>query len=357
MRQRKVQICRLPAAPLPSLLFAASGEEPAGAGKWKWKQKEGRTQCASGRKMEKKELEDLRVRVQCAAALEKAGFAIDLKESTRRAVKFRGGGAIIIVIHEGRGWFDPLSDAKGDVFGLVEHLDRVPFVEALDHVASLVDFVPKEPVWTHAAREIDLPAGVSERWTKRRKPWPGSMTWRYLRDERCVPEATIRAALRHDLVREGPRGSMWAAHRDSEGAVSGWEERGPEWRGFSTGGAKVLFRFGAIHAPRLCVTEAAIDAMSLAALESNRRDTLYVSTGGGWAPATDAAIRLLAARKGMSVVAATDNNAQGDIYADRLEAIARDADCRFERHRPHHEDWNEDLCAQLRANSRRGAMS
>lgn len=119
----------------------------------------------------------------------------------------------------------------------------------------------------------------------------------------------------------------------------------------------MLFRFGAIHAPRLCVTEAAIDAMSLAALESNRRDTLYVSTGGGWAPATDAAIRLLAARKGMSVVAATDNNAQGDIYADRLEAIARDADCRFERHRPHHEDWNEDLCAQLRANSRRGAMS
>nr|ASK43687.1 hypothetical protein [Agrobacterium radiobacter]ASK43817.1 hypothetical protein [Rhizobium rhizogenes] len=354
-RWPKVQIVILPAAPLPPLLFAMSGAGPQGAGKRN--RRKGGRKGASGIQMEKKELEELRDRVQCAAVLEQAGFAIDLKESTRRAVKFRGGGAIIIVIHEGRGWFDPLSDAKGDVFGLVEHLDRVPFVEALDHVASLVGFVPKEPVWTHAAREIDLPAGVSERWTKRRKPWPGSMTWRYLRDDRCVPEATIRAAIRHDLVREGPRGSMWAAHRDSEGAVTGWEERGPEWRGFSTGGAKVLFRFGAIHAPRLCVTEAAIDAMSLAALESNRRDSLYVSTGGGWAPATDAAIRLLAARKGILVVAATDNNAQGDIYADRLEAIARDANCGFERHRPRHEDWNEDLCTQLRANSRRGAMS
>ncbi|WHA44270.1 MULTISPECIES: DUF3991 and toprim domain-containing protein [Agrobacterium] len=306
--------------------------------------------------MEKKELEDLRDRVQCAAVLEKAGFAIDLKESTRRAVKYRGGG-IIIVIHEGRGWFDPLSDAKGDVFSLVEHLDGVSFVEALDRVAALVGFVPTKPVWTRVTREPEPVAAIPERWTKRRKPWPGSMTWRYLRDERHLPVAIIRAAIRHDLVREGPCGSMWACHRDSEGAVTGWEERGPEWRGFSTGGAKVLFRFGAIHAPRLCVTEAAIDAMSLAALESNRRDSLYVSTGGGWAPATDAAIRLLAARKGMSVVAATDNNAQGDIYADRLEAIARDAHCGFERHRPRHEDWNEDLCTQLRANSRRGAMS
>lgn len=32
----------------------------------------------------------------------------------------------------------------------------------------------------------------------------------------------------------------------------------------------------------LCLTEEAIDAMSLAALEGLRPDTLYLSTGGGW---------------------------------------------------------------------------
>ena len=37
---------------------------------------------------------------------------------------------------------------------------------------------------------------------------------------------------------------MWAAHLDNDGVVTGWEERGPQWRGFSTGGVKVLFRFG-----------------------------------------------------------------------------------------------------------------
>ncbi|WP_287196282.1 DUF3991 and toprim domain-containing protein, partial [Mesorhizobium sp.] len=182
----------------------------------------------------------------------------------------------------------------------------------------------------------------------RRKPWPGSMTWRYLRDDRHLPEAVISAAIHYDLLREGPRGSMWAAHRDGEGIVTGCEERGPEWRGFSTGGAKVLFRFGFRDALRLCVTEAAIDAMSLAALESTRRDSLYVSTGGGWAPATDAAIRLLAAQEGLLLVAATDNNAQGDTYAVRLKAVAREASCGFERLRPHEEDWNAELKARVK---------
>jgi hypothetical protein len=309
--------------------------------------KERRTQGGAGKDMEKNELEELRDRVPCAAVLEKAGFAIDMKESTRRAIKYRRGTEIVIVIHEGRGWFDPLSDAKGDVFNLVEHLDRVRFVEALDRVASLVGFVPKAPAWQRPDRSSDPVATLPVRWSRRRKPWPGSMTWRYLRSERSLPDAVVRAAIRHDLLREGPRGSMWAAHSDGEGIVTGWEERGPEWRGFSTGGAKVLFRFGSFHALRLCVTEAAIDAMSLAVLERVRPDSLYLSTGGGWSPATDAAIRALAARDGAVLVAATDNNAQGDRYADRLERDAAEIGCAFARVRPGTIDWNADLNARL----------
>ena len=141
---------------------------------------------------------------------------------------------------------------------------------------------------------------------------------------------------------------MWAAHRDVAGVVTGWEERGPEWRGFATGGAKVLFRFGPAHALRLCVTEAAIDALSLAALERMRIDSVYLSTGGGWAPATDAAIRALAAREGALLVAATDNNAQGEAYADRLSRIACEVSCDFERLRSTEVDWNAELKARAR---------
>ncbi len=296
--------------------------------------------------MEKNELEELRDRVRCAAVLENAGFAIDLKQSTRKAVKYRRGGEIVIVIHEGRGWFDPLSDAKGDVFSLVEHLEGISFVEILHHVASLVGFVSKEPVWTRPARESEPADSIPERWRKRRKPWSGSLTWRYLQAERFLPDALIRAALEHDLLREGPCGSMWAVHRNDDGVVTGWEERGPEWRGFSTGGAKVLFRLGPLNALRLCVTEAAIDAMSLAVQEQARLDSLYLSTGGGWSPATEAAIRALSMRHGAELVAATDNNEQGDRYAGRLETIAGEVGSGFVRLRPVEVDWNSELKAR-----------
>ncbi|WP_454858199.1 DUF3991 domain-containing protein [Rhizobium binxianense] len=271
--------------------------------------------------MEKNEIEELRGRVLCSAVLEKAGFAIDLKESTRRAVKYRRDGEIIIMIHDGHGWFDPLSEAKGDVFSLVGHLDGVGFPRARDRVAELVGFVPSEPAWKKPAREDGPMLGIAERWQARRKPWPGSRTWCYLAQERLLPASVLRLGVRHHLLREGPYGSMWAAHSDDAGAIVGWEERGPMWRGFTAGGFKVLFRFGPRDAPRICVTEAAIDAMSLAVLEDVRRDSLYLSTGGGWSPSTEAAVRLLAVRPGTLLVAATDNNDQGTFMPGDLRPL------------------------------------
>ncbi|MFC3721985.1 DUF3991 and TOPRIM domain-containing protein [Neoaquamicrobium sediminum] len=290
--------------------------------------------------MERAELEELRGKVSCAAALEERGFALDRKESTRRARKYRRNGEIIIVIHDGLGWFDPLSEAKGDVFRLVERLAGVPFVEALGHVAGLVGYEPAEPAWNREERSRKPDRSVPERWQARRKPWRGSATWRYLRDTRRLPERIIRAAVSAGVLREGPYGSMWAAHTDADAAICGWEERGPEWRGFATGGAKVLFRLGPADALRLCVTEAAIDAMSLAALENLRPDTLYLSTGGGWSPATAAAISMLFARPGARLVAATDANAQGETYAARLLALKGGPSSSAERLRPSWDDWN-----------------
>lgn len=181
--------------------------------------------------MEQRELEELKRRVLCGAVLEKAGFAVDVKESTRRAVKHRRSSDIIIVIHEGRGWFDPLSDAKGDVFSLIQHLDGVGFTDVLVRAAGLVGFRPAELAWQRP-RTQRPDVSLAERWRARRALRPGSATWRYLRHERHLPESVLRAAIRQDGLREGPCGSLWAAHLDDRGAVTGWEERGPEWRGF-----------------------------------------------------------------------------------------------------------------------------
>ncbi len=69
------------------------------------------------------EIEELRDKVHCAVVLERTPppWKLDRKESTRLSLKYRRGkGEILIVSHAGRGWWDPTSDAKGDVFGLVQ---------------------------------------------------------------------------------------------------------------------------------------------------------------------------------------------------------------------------------------------
>jgi hypothetical protein len=136
--------------------------------------------------MERTELEELKDKVPCLAVLEREGFALDVKESTRKAMKYRRDAAIIIVIHDGKGWFDPLSDGKGDVFRLVEHLEGVPFVEAMKSVAELIGFVPAEPVWDRESRRRQPDLSVAERWRTRRRPWRGSATWRYLGDAKAL---------------------------------------------------------------------------------------------------------------------------------------------------------------------------
>ncbi|KQT04625.1 hypothetical protein ASG42_23550 [Rhizobium sp. Leaf391] len=306
--------------------------------------------------MKRRDIEEIRERVGCGAVLETSGFAIDVRESTRRAVKFRRGGEIVIVTHDGQGWFDPLSDGKGDVFSLVAHLDGGGFVEAFDRVAGLIGFQPVEPAWAKAPQTKAATATIHDRWISRRDPWPASDTWRYLRFMRFIPARILKGAIKQGVLREGPYGSMWAGHVDEDRNICGWEERGPGWRGFATGGAKVLFRLGPSNAQRLCVTEAAIDAISLAAIEGMREGTLYLSTGGGWSPSTDAALRHLARRPDVQLAAATDANPQGDAYAHRLRELAEEAGCGWLRLRPPVDDWNEALKHQEKEKRKRETL-
>ncbi len=156
-----------------------------------------------------------------------------------------------------------------------------------------------------------------------------------------------------DAVREGPRGTAWFAHRDGAGLLTGIEMRGPAWRGFSAGGSKTLFRLpgGSGPLPRVAVCEAAIDALSLAAIERLRRDTLYAATAGGMGPATVAALRQLlrdlATDAAGMLIAATDADTAGRRYAARLAEIAAEIGVRFDAILPPDglNDWNDFLCA------------
>ncbi|MEA2769302.1 MAG: hypothetical protein QOD93_2264, partial [Acetobacteraceae bacterium] len=104
---------------------------------------------------------------------------------------------------------------------------------------------------------------------------------------------------------------------------------------------------------RVVVLEAPIDALSLAAIERVRADTLYVATGGGMGPGTLEALRMTLTRlhevAGL-LVSATDANVVGDRYAERHAALATEAAVAFERLRPPEgQDWNDILVQRRKA--------
>ncbi len=195
---------------------------------------------------------------------------------------------------------------------------------------------------------------VAERWAERKAVRPNSPAWRYLSGKRWLPSAIIEAASAAGVLREGPGGSAWFPHLDAHGVVAHVDVRGPAYKGSLTGGAKSLFRLPpkGPPLPRLVLAEAAIDALSVAAIERLRKDTLYAATGGGIGPGTNAALEALLASiamlPGALLCSAADANGPGDRFADRHRSLAEKFGIPFARLRPPIEggDWNDVLSAR-----------
>ena len=314
-----------------------------------------------------REIEELRAGVSCAAVLERASppWRLDKKESSQHCLKYRrAAGEIVIVTHGGAGWWDPNSEAKGDVFSLVQHLEpALNFGEVRKVLRPLAGVRPDFPPAERVGNERGAPALVAERWARRPRLRRRSEAWRYLAG-RGLPDELLITAARSDVVREGPHGSAWFAHRDRQGLVIHVDVRGPTYKGSLTGGRKALFAFPCPYQPhrtRLVIAEAPIDALSLAAIERLREDTVYAATGGGMGPSTIDALkaRLLVLKNSPDALleSATDANPAGDRYAACHESIAESLDVPFKRLRPPIEggDWNDALRASAEGDRRHEA--
>jgi hypothetical protein len=306
------------------------------------------------------EIERLRAEVSCATLLERLPppWLLDRAASTKNCLKYRrGAGEVLIVNHAGRGWWDPQSDAKGDVFDLVQHFDPgLNFGQVRKLLRPFIGLSPNYPEATRRRHRDSRELPPAERWALRPRLRPASPGWRYLMQERRLPENILEAAAAADALREGAYGSPWFAHRDEAGGVTHVEIRAPSYRGSLAGGAKTLFRFPGGDPPfnRLVVTEAPIDALSIAAIEQPRPHTLYAATGGGMGRATIEAIESILARMAGAhdavFCSAADANPAGERYAARHEKLAAKAGVAFARLRPPIEngDWNDILQQQAK---------
>ena len=305
------------------------------------------------------EIEELRDKVHCAVVLERTlpPWMLDRKESTKLSLKYRRGkGEILIVSHGGKGWWDPTSDAKGDAFSLVQRLEPgINFGHVRKRLRQFAGLSPRFPIAERSGRRKASDRPVAERWADRKAVWPDLPTWRYLARKRFLPSAIIEAASAAGVLREGPAGSAWFAHLNCAGSVAHVDIRGPTYKGSLAGGAKSLFRLtpSAQSFPRLVLAEAAIDALSVAAIESLRGDTLYAASGGGMGPGTIAALEALltamATLPDALFCSATDANDPGDRFAERHRSLAEKFSVLFARLRPPIEggDWNDVLRTRL----------
>ena len=301
------------------------------------------------------ELDQIREAVSCPLLLERKGYKLDVRESSRNNPKYRrGAGEIVIVNHDGKGWWDPGSTAKGDVFSLAQHLDgSLNFGQVRRDLRQLVGLTPSFPQAEPRSRNRDEPVvPPALRWASRPKMTEGSKGWNYLVQQRGLPPAIVAAVARADNLREGPYGSAWFAHRDGAGDLTGIEMRGPDYRGFSAGGDKTLFRLqlGTEDPTRLAVLEAPIKAMAFAAIEGHRTDTLYIGTAGGMGPATlqclQQELTALSTRAGGMVIAASDADEAGERYAVRISGLATEAGVPSVRAAPvGWKDWDDVLKA------------
>lgn len=133
-----------------------------------------------------------------------------------------------------------------------------------------------------------------------------------------------------EQVRVGAFGGIYFANRnpktgDIQGFEQRWEKDGKaNTSRFAKGGLKTVCVLGdPQRASRMIVFEGGLDALALAEIEG-RDDTIYVSTGGGFGPRTEDALKSLAA--GKRVYGGFDNDQGGEALQARLRDVLGDVE-------------------------------
>ena len=156
---------------------------------------------------------------------------------------------------------------------------------------------PSFPIRQRAGRRSLRSGPVAERWADRQAVWPNSPTWRYLARKRRLPSAIIQAAAArtsYERARQAAPGSRISMTRVPS-RMSTYADRPTRARSPAARNLSSVCRQRGSALPRLVVAEASIDALSVAAIENVRADTLYAATGGGMGPGTIAAFEALLA--------------------------------------------------------------
>ena len=256
----------------------------------------------------------------------------------------------------GKGWWDPTSDAKGEVFSLVQRRKpAIHFGHARKRLREFAGLSPSFPIAERAGHCKASDRPVANVGPIVRPCGRVRRTWRYLARKRFLPSAIIEAASAADVLREGPPAAPGSLRLNGAGSVAHVDIRGPTYKSSLTGGRQVPLPLAPILCdplPRLVVAEASIDALSVAAIrESSRRYALRGKRRGHGAESTIAALEALSQHRDApahSSAAPRTRPDQAIALQNATERSRKNSACHSARLRPPIEggDWNDVLRAR-----------
>lgn len=291
------------------------------------------------------ELERFKRDINLAELAAGEGFELVRRESSRASLvmKHPDGDKIVIATGEdGHGvFFSVHQPASGSVIDFVMHRRGL----TLGHARKALRDWTGQPAGAKARSPIPKPepiphdrAALVATW-HRLNPYDGG----YLESRGLIP-ATIAAAA--DRIRQDERGNVAFRHDDLSG-LTGWEIKNKGFSGFTGGGRKALFGFRVglqprEAAPRLAVTESALDALSL--YQADPAPGLYLSFAGKLSPEQHELLQnLLIRTPAAEVLAATDNDDEGEAFATLIQTYRPDA---RRARSPRGKDWNDAIRPQ-----------
>lgn len=298
------------------------------------------------------ELEKFKTEIVLAEVAYAYGYELDRKESSRASLVMRrtaDNDKIVIGHKDGHDVFFSVRNEQqhGSVIDFVMRQEGISLGHARPvlrkWIANPASFFPGERGRTYSHLKPEpVPkdcTAIHARWLRMR-PYNRAFCRSYLEEERGLSVDTIR--LFDERIRIDERGNVVFRHDDLH-HVTGWEVKNRNhFTGFAGGGGKALFGVKVGYpqkeqAPLIVVAESAIDVMSYYQLHP--APGFYLSFGGNMSPEQPALLEYVLNRyPAARIIAATDNDREGEKYAEMIHSIRPDAT----RDSPiDAKDWNE----------------
>ncbi len=309
------------------------------------------------------ELERFKTEISLAEVASAYGYELDKKESSRASLVMRrsvdndkivigneGGHDVFFSVrndHQNGSAVDFVMQQEGISLGRSRQVFR-------KWLANPASFFPGEGGRKYGNLKPEpVPkncTAIHARWLRMR-PYNKMFCRSYLEEERGLNADTIIAFA--SRIRIDERGNVVFRHDDLRN-VTGWEVKNRNhFTGFSGGGNKALFGVKVGYSqkestPLIVVAESAIDAMSYYQLHP--APGFYLSFGGNMSLEQPALLEYVLTRyPGARIIAATDNDLEGEKYAELIQSIRPDA---TRDSPPDAKDWNEALKNQSRGRGR-----